>query len=561
MKYINRKNWVGFIISSIALLFASSCEEVLDRDNLAAISPNVVFTDYKVARAYMDNVADKSLPEWPLAVSAWSDEVQHTDQGGVSYGQANQATNVGAKNWNTAYQTMRMINVFIAEMEDSPIETQMKNGLVGQAYFWRAYNYFEMVKVYGGVPYLKHAQTLSEDLFVKRNKTSECFNFIAEDLDKAIELLPEKYTGDEAGKINRASAYALKGRVMLYRASPQFNPTGNATLWTDAFNANKAAYDWLIANGYGLYPDFANVWFNELNKEVIFVTRYNNPEKVSGRARACRPQSEIINAPGPTQPTQELVEAFPMNDGTPITEHPDYDLSTYTQNRDPRFYATVVNNGDLWELGGKAGRIQWTYKDYDPDGFGRQWGTRTGYFCRKAVPTAPTRELAGLDGTDWIEIRFAEVMLNYAEAANQVGNQTIAYDMLKAIRQRAGILPGDDSMYGLKSGMTQEEMLKAIMLERQIELAFEGKRFWDLRRLRWLQDFNGKSRHGLVATPINPSDLSVGFTYEVAALDIAQKLNYPESYYFFPIPESELRNNPNMAQTDGWNEGGFNPVE
>src|SRR5690606_24108891 len=176
-----------------------------------------------------------------------------------------------------------------------------------------------------------------DDLFVPRNKTSECFDLILDDLDQAIALLPEKYTGDEAGKINRGTAYALKGRIALYRASPQYNTSGSAVHWNSAFTANKEAYDWLVAEGYGLYPNFEQLWFDELNKEVIFVTRFNNPEKVSGRARACRPQSEIINAPGPTQPTQELVEAFPMRDGRPISAHPDYDLSTYWEDRDPRF--------------------------------------------------------------------------------------------------------------------------------------------------------------------------------------------------------------------------------
>nr|WP_262921472.1 RagB/SusD family nutrient uptake outer membrane protein [Maribellus maritimus] len=507
----------------------------------------------------MVNVAAASLPDWPVGESVWCDETQNPEGSIVAYGEEIDA--IGVPSWNSSYNLMRKINVFLEEMEGSPIDTDVKDKLMGQAYFWRAYNYFIMIRAYGGVPYLKKPQSLTDDLFVERNKTSECFDYIVEDLDQAIGLLPDKYTGDEAGKVDKAAAYAFKGRVLLFRASPQFNPQNNATLWNAATTANQEAYTWLINKGYALYPDFSGFWFDELNSEVIFATRYNDPEKVSGRARQCRPVSEIIGAPGSTQPTQELIEAFPMEDGKPINNHPAYSLDTYTENRDPRFYATVVNNGDIWPLSGVADRIQYTYVGYDPDGYGAQWGTKTGYFCRKAVEPAVEKELAGYDETDWVEIRLAEVMLNYAETANMTGDQTTAYTMLKAIRSRAGILPGSDGLFGLKSNMTQTEMLNAIMLERQIELAFEGKRFWDLRRLRWLQDFNGKSRHGLRVTPKDNNDLLQGFTYEVIELDNQQKLHYPEGYYFFPIPENELRNNPNLKQTDGWYEGGFDPLQ
>jgi hypothetical protein len=559
MKKILKKIVYNISTLLLVVLLATSCESVLDKDNLAAISPNVVFTDAKIADAYMVNVAAASLPEWPVGESVWSDETQNPEGSIVAYGE--QISALGVPSWNNSYILMRKINVFLEEMENSTFEASVKDPLMGQAYFWRAYNYFLMVRSYGGVPYLKNSQNLTDDLFVERNKTSECFNFMIEDLNLAIDLLADKYTGDEVSKVDKAAAYAFKGRVLLYRASPQFNPSGNASLWNEAFTANKEAYDWLLNEGYELYPGFADFWFDELNSEVIFVTRYNDPESTSGRARLCRPVSEIVGGPGSTQPTQELIEAFPMIDGTPVANHPDYSLDTYTQNRDPRFYATVVNNGDIWALSGVADRIQYTYAGYDPDGYGATWGTKTGYFCRKAVDPMVAKELAGYDETDWVEIRLAEVMLNYAETANMTGDQATAYDMLKAIRNRAGISAGTDGLYGLEANMGMTEMLDAIMLERQIELAYEGKRFWDLRRMRWLQDFNGTSRHGLLVTPKDQSDIAQGFTYEVIELDNSQKLNYPENYYFFPIPETELRNNPNIKQTNGWYEGGFDPLQ
>ena len=547
------------------LILSASCQKVLDKKNLGAITSTLVYNDYKLATSYMDYIAAQSLPNWPIDEDKYCDEGSPFKVTSVGYGQATKASEISAVNWATAYSTIRSINVFLEEMKSSPIDLIQKTGLLGQAYFWRAYIYFNLVKIYGGVPYLRKAQKVEDSLFVARDKTSDCFTLMIEDLDSAILMLPEKFSTSEAGKINRATAYAFKGRVFLYRASPQFNPDDRQELWREAFDANKEAYDWLVSKGYGLYSNFGGLWFTELNNEVIFVTRYNNPEKISGRAKACRPFSEVTAAGTANffiRPTKEIVDAFPMKDGKPITNNPNYNLNTYWNNRDPRFNATIVYNGALWELSGKTGRIQWTYVGSVPDGYLQPSGTTTGYFTCKAVPNAITAPLAFQDGTDWIELRFAEVVLNYAETANKVaGQQSIAYDMLKAIRKRAGIDAGTDQMYGLKATMSTDEMVDAIMLERQIEFAFEGKRFWDLRRMRWLQRLNGTVRHGLSSTPINKNDLTKGFTMLIFDVDKTLKLNYPLNYYFFPIDQVEIQNNPKLKQTDGWYEGGFNPLE
>jgi len=560
------------IIIFILFILFTSCQQALDKNDLSAITSDLVWTDYRMARAYMDDVAALSLPDWPVVEDTYCDEgvPNKIKNATVSYGVAIAGNDFGV-NWKSSYTSIRTINVFIDKMQKSPIDSTLKAGLLGQAYFWRAYNYFSLVRVYGGVPYIKIAQLPTDSLSVPRNKTSECFSFMVEDLNKAIKMLPEKYTLDEAGKINKAVAYAFKGRILLYRASPQFNPTNQPgytyqnNLWQEAYNANKEAYDWLVSKGYGLYPDFANLWFDELNKEDIFVTRYNNPEKTTARAKSCRPNSEVAPGQGTIvdRPTQELVEAFPMKDGLSIKNNPAYNLTSYWLNRDPRFYATIVYNGSLWELSGKTGRIQWTYVGYNPDGYLQTYGTLTGYFPRKAVPLAPSPDLCLSGDTDWAEIRFAEVMLNLAECANMVaGNQSTAYSMLQAIRQRAGITPGTNGLYGLKANMTTDEMVTALMTERQIELAFEGKRFWDLRRMRWLQKLSGTVRHGLSSTPVSVSDLSKGFTLKVFEVDLSKKntLQYPLNYYFLPIDQTEIQKNPNLKQTDGWYEGGFNPL-
>jgi hypothetical protein len=209
--------------------------------------------------------------------------------------------------------------------------------------------------------------------------------------------------------------------------------------------------------------------------------------------------------------------------------------------------------------------------------------TETGYYCRKAVDPSLDANLAYNNPTDFIEIRFAEVMLNLAEAANKIGNTNEAYDELIALRTRAGIDQGTDNMYGLDPGMTQDEMHDAIMLERKIELAFEGKRHWDLRRNRMFEEkLNGTRRHGhRVELLIDKDDffnmVSSMTTQEVIDLmntnytdyfehttvdrDIQFAINWKPEYYFYAIPQEHTRLNSKLEQTMGWAGGTFDPLQ
>jgi hypothetical protein len=306
---------------------------------------------------------------------------------------------------------------------------------------------------------------------------------------------------------------------------------------------------------------------NELNIEDIFVSRHNNPENPDQHQAGMRPLSESYNWAGMSQPTEEMVEAFPMANGLPITDPSSgYDQTHYWLNRDPRFYQTIVYNGAPYGLSGKADRIQWTYKGSTEnggpgDGYLADFGTSTGYYCRKGIDTTITEPLAWNAGTDWVEIRYAEVLLNWAEAANEIGQQAQGYTAISAIRNRAGITPGGGNMYGLAAGMNQSTMRQAIMDERRIELCFENKRFWDLRRWRLLSLLDGNRRHAL-ETDINvPGDVTQGFTSKVQVADVLQALSMPANYYFLPILRTELRNNPKLEQTSGWENGTFDPLQ
>ncbi|HEV8265132.1 MAG TPA: RagB/SusD family nutrient uptake outer membrane protein, partial [Gemmatimonadales bacterium] len=201
--------------------------------------------------------------------------------------------------------------------------------------------------------------------------------------------------------------------------------------------------------------------------------------------------------------------------------------------------------------------------------------TPSGFYTRKAVDPAADAFEAFNGQTQWIEIRFAEVLLNLAEAANAVGNPQEAYDQLIALRARAGIDPGT-GLYGLDAGLSGAPLQNAILLERRIELAYEAKRYWDLRRNRLFETLlNGTRRHGLRITLLVPADTTWTrlrdtvdlesryhqfFAHQVINLDTQSAINWRSNYYFYAIPKEHLDRNHNLQQTLGWPGGTFDPL-
>ncbi|HEY8660614.1 MAG TPA: RagB/SusD family nutrient uptake outer membrane protein, partial [Hanamia sp.] len=479
---LNKLNLIFLIIFCLA---AGSCTKVLDKKPLDKVSEKDVWNDFDLANAYMNRMYARNLPGWSTEWTNYSDE----SDGGGSYMYGQLTTN-SVNYW--PYSDIREINLLLANIDNGSISPDNKKLLKGQAFFFRAWRYFEMVKRYGGVPLVLHPQALTEDLLVKRNSTSDCIKQIDEDLDSAIADLPaiSATSGANDGHVHKGTAMAIKGRVLLYYASPQFDPAQTqAGRWQAAYDANKAAKGYLETEGFGLYKDFSKLWFDEMNKEDIFVRRYlytpNNSESWHTWAAASRPLDISQGATGGNHPDLELINSFPMKDGRSINDPNSayvYNPNYYWQNRDPRFGQTIVYNGAMYGVGmngSQPGRIQWTYVGGEQNS-----PTNSGFYMRKAIDTTQSSVEAYNGSTDWVELRFAEVLMNLAEAANEIGKTNEAYPLLIAIRARAGIDPGTDNLYGLQANMDKGQMRDAIMLERKLEFAFEGKRFWDLRRRR-----------------------------------------------------------------------------
>lgn len=577
-----------FIYTAACVMLLASCEEVLDKPAPDAITP-ALWNNEKQATLYLNRLYDKSLPGQGFgANSDNSDESPSnaTNSANTMYGRL---TIDAIGNYSQPnFLEIRDINIAIEEIESGNLSKEVKDKLQGQARVLRAWEYWDIVNLYGGVPMVLTAlDPYKEDLQMPRTKTSEAINIIVDDLDKAIAGLPASWSVSEHGRVTRGAAAALKSRVLLYWASPQYNPGNAIDRWERAYNASKEAKELLEQDGYGLMPSFEQIFLIEgnNNKEAVFRRLYDySTNKIHTWENSARPRALGIDGGTSSNPTKQLVDAFPMKNGLPINDPASgYDDVHYWKGRDPRFYSTIVYNGAGYSVTGEpADRKQWHYYYYNNSGqlvsVESQNPTTTGFYTRKAINPSVPKDQVKQTATDWIEIRFAEVLLNLAEAANEVGKTNEAYDELIKIRRRAGIEEGD-GFYGLKTGMTKEEMREAIMQERQIEFAFENKRYWDLRRRNlFAEKLNGTRRYG-IRTILKPEfsheeflsirdnidldkDFETYFTVEEWLKDDESAINYPQPQYnFFGIPKSILDRSPAVEQTMGWDDGTFDPLQ
>lgn len=456
------------------------------------------------------------------------------------------------------YVRIRECNDVIEGVSGSESLTENeKHLLLGQAYFFRAWRYYLLVKMYGGVPIVDKVQnpiigdSEGRHLVVPRSTTKACVDFICKDLQTAADYLPARWDSNEKnfGRITSGAALALKGRVELLYASPLFNRTNNVARWETAYQTNKEAINRLKSGNFGLAYESnpgvnATGWakmFSDYNgsdgsvSEAVLVTLYNNvspvdhlnPEKWNGWEQAIRPAN--AGGSGGKTPTAEMVDLFPMADGKRPTDPNGtytYNPELFFLNRDPRFYRTFAfpgvewqfSSGDLADFGAK-GQLAYGINGYTTGSGYKLWNycwyetmdnriseTKSGYaadclgtknsgiYLRKRtddlkVNSSPLyifEKTAGngfrQSAAPYMEIRFAEVLLNYAEAACGANHLDEAYTALTQIRGRVGYTA--EKNFGLDPTIANDQarLFEAILYERQIELAYEGKRFEDVRR-------------------------------------------------------------------------------
>lgn len=468
--------------------------------------------------------------------------------------------------WSKCWNNIRRANVFISKVDGSPLSAGMKAMTKAEARFLRSWYYSILLKNFAGIPLIgDKVFGPADQIDMPRNSYEECVTYIVSEMDAIANELPVEHLSQNYGRITRGACLGLKARVLLYAASPLFNggsiatdeaqkkvtsyPTADANRWQLAANAAKAVID---MNSYALYED--NTTAPGFGFSRVFLMR-KNPEYILPGMQAPNKTMESFALPpsrgvNPTQiaPSQNLAEAFGMRNGKALTDPTSgFDPANPFVNRDPRFNYTFIYNGTLWYSSSTGTKIAInTYSGAPSDGYGTlAWST--GYYWRKMMDDNTANN--GGPNTDRCLplIRYAEILLNYAEASNEMGNTSVAYDQLKLIRKRAGILPGADDLYGLTPGMTKDQMRAALMNERMVELAYEDHRYWDVRRWKTAPTVMNFIMKAMKITRVGSNN-----TYEVVPVNVNSNHVFRDPFYLFPIMQSELGKNPNLIQNPGY---------
>lgn len=410
-----------------------------------------------------------------------------------------------------------------------------------QVRFLRAYFYFELVRRYQNVPLITKPLSQTETNQIEPSSAQEVLKFIINECTEIAPKLPIKSTSiaqAENGRATRAMAMALKLRAALYAASPLYSTNGDNAKWTEAA---KASHDIIASAGeLGLGLDtYANLFKskNYNSKEVILC----RPTGTSKTFEQANYPMGVTGGNTTTCPTENLASAFEMKDGRAFDWNDPTMKANQYKDRDPRFYLTIVHNGMLWPAK-KAVDIS----EGGANGLPLTNATTTGYYLRKYVDNSISFEAGSTTAAthhNWILFRYAEVLLNYAEAMIHVnGNcdyKDATYTMsareaLNAVRKRAGIPE--------VAACSQDEFLMRVKHERRVEMAFEGQRFWDLRRWKNLDETKN-----IYAVRITHHDGVL--SYEKTLLSERSVSN---KLYFYPIANVELFKNKKLVQNSGW---------
>lgn len=406
------------------------------------------------------------------------------------------------------FPTIFRINNFLGEidryrdqyMADEP---EFWDNLKGQAIFARAWLHFDAIRFFGGIPYYSTSMEdmPKEDDRSPRMSVQECIDKIAADFDEAASLLPAKWNSENRGRFTSVAALAMKSRVLLYAASPVFNASWDNTggqRWQAALEAGLAAEQAANNAGYGSSVNSIDTWDQMFyntgiadNEAIILIPKNSNNIYSSSYSNKwegyIRPHA-VNSASGAGIPApKQMIDLFPMKDGSRPAEGINYDPIKFYRDRDPRFYRTFAFSGcewpgttkQIWLYAYKYGS-QYRYTDGTQGDAGAQKKSKAIVWKM----SDPSVGVGGEDfaGTDILEYRYAEILLNIAECYAAQGNAGKCIEYLSKVRQRVGISAANN--YGLGNLGDKYALIEACLYERRVELAYEGKRSWDMRR--WL---------------------------------------------------------------------------
>lgn len=591
-----------FILLFVSGMLISCNKQVLDKEPLDIISDANVWGDKSLVNAYLthiyyemywlanesggagwdgdgfyaefevNEVSDECFPQW----RDWNPSTA------FRYKYGNLTIGGGLLEW-WGYSTIRSINQFIERVPTSPLSPGEIKAKIAEARFLRAFCYFAMVKRYGGVPLITKVQSLNDpqdELYPKRDKEAAIYDFIISETDAIANDLPEEATGDDLGRASKYAALALKCRAALYAGSiAEFGtvqldgvvgiPADKAaTYYQTAYDAADVI---MKSNKYALYnndadkvTNFRNLFLVKNNSEAIFVKRHDNVNNFTGGNGW---SIDFFNCPRPQawsrglydQAYLELAESFEHVDGTPGTldrtavQQGLWTTEDLWANKDPRFFATFYTQNSMW----KGAKLDFHRGIRLPDGTIQTDGSYNGTLANGDQDYEGTcigilkyldeshDNMAGANSgwptssQDWQIFRYGEVLLNYAEAAFELGKPADALDAINQIRNRAGIAP--------LTSITRDQ----VRHERRVELAFEGHRYWDLRRWRTAVTDLSKTWSGIRYV----LDIATGKYKIIIVNNIDGASNVPQfrpENYYFPITIARTSNNPNLVENPGY---------
>lgn len=578
----------------ITLLFSVgvvilSCSDFLDREPLNVVSDEKVWEDPDAIDAYMVTLYDEMELEdfdyQTITEAGFLSTITDIAVRSYEWGEQNDPTIPTNQTGWWGYSSVRKVNEFLEKIEDAELDEDQKEQFIAEAHFIRAYYYFSMVKRYGGVPIIEEAQEYEEgnvsELQVPRDTEKEVYDFIREELNLAIEGLPEIHSSDNENRINKFGALALMSRAMLYAGSSgSYSDVGlDGLVGIDQEDAD-AYYEYALAaseeimnsSTFSLFDESDDKVQNyqelflsaEGNPEVIFAEIFDSSDKGHSYDFYNAPDSYKVDYGSVINPTLSFVEEFEYTNGdsgelkiedgngNPIHYDDPYDLF---KDKDPRLKATVLLPFDNWQdgtleirrgiidgndkitssnledsYGSGSDKVTITGKD-GPTTVGDP--TKTGFYIKKSMNPVDRVE-GGRSDQPWIVFRYAEILLNYAEAAVELGvDEEGALGAINQIRNRAGIAE------------LNELDLDKVRHERKVELAFENHRFWDIRRWRVGTELLNNTQFKALYPWLNWDTKDYTFTIEDAPKN---PRTFLKKLYYEPIPEDEIQKNPNLKQ-------------
>ena len=583
--------------AALVVLALAGCDNsILEVNPKDQLSDRMVFADAGVAETFLNDIY-RGVGHGLNGTTLWAltDDGHNTRGGGTTqHMQSNVSpSSLGAiggdrfahYRWGDLYRSIRLANIFLTQIDSATIDPVRQQRMKGEAHFLRAYFYHNLVRIYGGVPIITQVYGLGDVFEAPRASFEATVDFIVAEADSAAALLPVSHAAADRGRATSGAALALKARVLLYAASDLYNlnPSGQPengytggdrrARWQAARDAARAVMDLGVYRlfrpepGPGESPaeNYAAIWLTPTNDEIVFARYF-----LASRGTIDIPNVGRYDGPngfrnwGSNTPTQNLVDAYRMADGSTFDWNDPAKAAAPYANRDPRFYASIHHDGARWVPRPSdvarldpVGVIQTFSKVTLPDGSTlpgldsrsgpiESWnGTYSGYYKRKSIDPSVDHQFVAQE-VPWLFIRYTEILFNYAEASMALDDEPEARRVLNEIRRRAG-------MPEFGASVTGERLREEYRNERRVEMAFEEQRYFDARRWMIAPAMFGENARGVDITvrATDPLDRATYHDYQYRLIDVEPR-TWADRMYFMPIPRDEMNRNALLKQNPGY---------